>query len=138
MLSHVQLFVTLWTVAYQDPLSVGFFRQEYWSGLLFPTLGDLPDPEVKLVSPALAGGFSTTELPRNFNISHAARQKKKKVGGLPSPIGSLLLICRISGLLLYLLNLNLHLCKLLMEFVCNHIVRALAWTSLLTKDFTVD
>ena len=78
MLSHVQLFATPWTVAYRDPLSVGFFRQEYWSGLLFPTLGDLPDPEIKLVPPALVGGFSTTELPRNFNISHAARQKKKK------------------------------------------------------------
>ena len=78
VLSHVQLFTTPWTVAYQDPLSMGFFRQKYWSGLLFPTLGDLPDPEIKLVPPALAGGFSTTELPRNFNISHAARQKKKR------------------------------------------------------------
>ena len=107
VLSHVQLFATPWTVAYQDPLSVWYFRQEYWSGLLLPTPGDLPDPEIKLVSPALAGGFSTTELPRNFSISHAARQKKKKTEiqkGLPSPIGSLLLICRLSGLLLYLLN----------------------------------
>ena len=137
MLSHVQLFATPWTVAHRNPRSVGFFRQEYWSGLLFPTLGDLPDPEIKLVPPALVGGFSTTELPRNFNISHAARQKKKKKG-LLSPIGSLLFICRISGLLLHFLNLNLHLCKLLMEFVCNHTVRALAWTSLLTEDFIFD
>ena len=48
-LSRVRLFVTPWTVAYQDPLSMGFFRQEYWNGLLFPTLGDLPDPELKLL-----------------------------------------------------------------------------------------
>ncbi|ELR60425.1 hypothetical protein M91_18992, partial [Bos mutus] len=47
----------------QAPLSMGFPRQEYWSGLPFPTPGDLPDPGIKpasLVSPALAGGFFTT------------------------------------------------------------------------------
>ena len=44
MLSHVQLFVTPWTVAHQAPLSTGFFRQEYWSRLLCPPSGDLPDP----------------------------------------------------------------------------------------------
>ena len=43
-LSHVQLFATPWTVAHQAPLSMGFSRQEYWSGLPFPPLGDLPDP----------------------------------------------------------------------------------------------
>ena len=46
--SHVQLFVTLWTVARQAPLSMGFSRQEHWSGLPFPPPGDLPDPEHKL------------------------------------------------------------------------------------------
>ena len=54
---------TLWTVALQTPLSVGFSRQEYWSGLLFPIPGDLPDPGMEPkspVSPALAGGFFTT------------------------------------------------------------------------------
>ena len=50
-LSHVQLFVTLWTVARQDPLSIGFFRQEYCSGLPFPPLGGLPNPGTKPVSP---------------------------------------------------------------------------------------
>ena len=50
-LSHVQLFVTLWTVACQDPLSIGFFRQEYCSGLPFPPLGDLPDPGIEPASP---------------------------------------------------------------------------------------
>ena len=52
-----------WTIVFQAPLSVGFFRQEYWSGLPFPSPGDLPDPRIKFMSPELAGGFSTTELP---------------------------------------------------------------------------
>ena len=55
--------VTLWTVARQAPLSVGFPRQKYRSRLPFPSPGDLPDPGIKptsLVSPALAGGFFTT------------------------------------------------------------------------------
>ena len=47
VLSHVQLFVTPWTVAHQAPLSVGFSRQEYWSGLPFPSPGDLPNPGIK-------------------------------------------------------------------------------------------
>ena len=46
-LSHVWLFVTPWTVAYQGPLSIGFFRQEYWSGLPLPSPGDLPDPGIE-------------------------------------------------------------------------------------------
>ena len=50
---HVQLSATLWTVDCQVPLSMGFSRQEYWSGLPCPTLGDLPDPGMKPVSPAL-------------------------------------------------------------------------------------
>ena len=64
--SCVRLFVTLRTVACQMPLSMGFSRQEYWSGLSFPLPGDLPDPGIKptsLMSPALAGGFFTTEPP---------------------------------------------------------------------------
>ena len=52
-LSYVQLFVTPWTVAYQAPLSIGFSRQEYWSGLPFPSPGDLPDPGIKPGSPTL-------------------------------------------------------------------------------------
>ena len=65
VLSHfscVQLFVTLWTVACQAPLSMGFSRQEYWNGLPFPPPGDLPDTGVKPVSVmslALIGGFFT-------------------------------------------------------------------------------
>ena len=65
-LSLVRLFATLWTSACQAPLSMEFFRQEYWSGLPFPTPGDLPDPGIKLaslVSPALVSGFFTTAPP---------------------------------------------------------------------------
>ena len=49
--SHVQLFATLWTVAYQAPPSMGFSRQEYWSGLPFPSPGDFPDPRIELGLP---------------------------------------------------------------------------------------
>ena len=61
VLSHTQLFVTPWTVAHQPPLSMGFSRQEYWSGFSFSPPVDLPDPGIELTSPALAGGFFTTE-----------------------------------------------------------------------------
>ena len=51
--SHAQLFATLWTAAHQASLSIGFSRQEYWSGLPFPSPGDLPDPGVEHKPPAL-------------------------------------------------------------------------------------
>ena len=60
--SHVGFFATLWIVAHQSPLSMGFSRQEYWSGLPCSPPGDLPDPGIKptsLMSPAMAGGFFT-------------------------------------------------------------------------------
>ena len=63
-LSCVQLFVTTWAVADQAPLSMGFSRQEYWSGLPFPSPGNLSDPGIismSLASHALAGRFFTTE-----------------------------------------------------------------------------
>ena len=63
MLSHVQLLATSWTAAYQAPPSVGFSRQEYWSGVPFPPPGNLPDPGIEPASPALAGGFFTTVPP---------------------------------------------------------------------------
>ena len=61
---RVWLCATLWTVAHQALLSMGFSRQEYWSGLLFPSPGDLPDPGIKpasLIPPELASGFFPTE-----------------------------------------------------------------------------
>ena len=60
-LSYVWLFVTPWTVAHQPPLSVGFSRQESWSGLPFLSPGDLPDPGIEPMFSALAVGFFTTE-----------------------------------------------------------------------------
>ena len=65
-LSHIQPFVTSLTVGHQAPLSMGFSSQEYWSGLPFPTPGNVPDTGIEpisLVSPALAGRFFTTEPP---------------------------------------------------------------------------
>ena len=62
-LSHVQLFATLWTVAYQAPLSMGFPRQEYWSGLSFPSPEDLPDPGIEPRSPALRADSLLSEPP---------------------------------------------------------------------------
>ena len=62
-LSRVWLFATPWTVAYQAPLSMGFSRQEHWSGLPFPSPGDLPDPGIKLGSPAFQIDALTSEPP---------------------------------------------------------------------------
>ena len=56
------IFATPWCIARQAPLTMGFPRQEYWSGLPFPSPGDLPDPGIKPTSPALAGGFFTEAL----------------------------------------------------------------------------
>ena len=62
-LSRVRLFATPWTVAYQAPPSMGFSRQEYWSGLPFPSPGDLPDPGLEPRSPALEADALTSEPP---------------------------------------------------------------------------
>ena len=63
LLSRVRLFVTPWTVAHQAPLSMGFSRQEYWSGLPFPSSGNIPDPGIKPRSPALQADALTSESP---------------------------------------------------------------------------
>ena len=63
LLSHVQLFCDIWIVALKARLSMGFYRQEYWTRLPFPSPGDLPDPGIErtsLKSPALAGRIFTT------------------------------------------------------------------------------
>ena len=61
--------VTPWTVAPQAPLSMGFSRQEHWSGLPFPPPGALPDSGIELASPALAGGFFTPDPPgKDINV----------------------------------------------------------------------
>ena len=63
LLGRVRLFPTPWTVGHQAPLSMGFSRQEYCSGLPFPPPGDLSNPGVELETHALAGGFFTTAPP---------------------------------------------------------------------------
>ena len=81
LLSHVQLFVTPWTVACQAPLSMRLSRQSYWKVFPFPPPGDLPDPGIKSISPvssissALAGECFTTEPPgkpfvANYLLAH--------------------------------------------------------------------
>ena len=62
----------LWTAAHQAPLSIGFSRQEYWSGLPYSPPGEDNDPGIESVSPPLAGGFFTTETP--------GRKVGKKIG----------------------------------------------------------
>ena len=72
-LSHVRLFATPWTIAYQASPSMGFSRQEYWSGLPFPFPGDLADPGIEPGSPALEADALTSEppgKPTNPNILH--------------------------------------------------------------------
>ena len=71
------LTVTPWTVACQASLSMEFSMQEYWSGLPFSLAGDIPDPRIKPVSPALAGGFFTTDSPGK--LYHIYRKKKKNI-----------------------------------------------------------
>ena len=69
--SRVQLFVTLWTATCQAPLSLGFSRQEYWSGLLFSSPGDLPDPGTEPRSPALHMDYLLSEplgKPKNTGV----------------------------------------------------------------------
>ena len=61
--SCIQIFVTRWTVACQAPLSMGFSRQEYWSGLPFPSPGDLPNPGIEPGFPALRADFKLSEPP---------------------------------------------------------------------------
>ena len=74
-LSHVQLFATPWTITHQAPLSMEFSWQEYWSGLPFPTPGDLPNPGIKCVSPALTG-FFTTASPGKPKVEYYSTIKK--------------------------------------------------------------
>ena len=62
-LSHVRLFATPWTIAHRASLSIGFSRQEYWSGLPFPAPGDLPNPGIKPGSPALQADSLPAEPP---------------------------------------------------------------------------
>ena len=94
LLSHVWLFVSLWAVAHQALPSMGFSRQEYWTGLPFPTPGNLPHPGIELRSPALQAEVLPSEPPRKpftytslHLILHFASSVNKKVtsGTVKSP-----------------------------------------------------
>ena len=74
-LSHVRLFATPWTVAYQAPLSMGFSRQGYWSGVLFPSPGDLPNPGIEPRSPTLQTDALTSAPPGNTNVNFLVDDK---------------------------------------------------------------
>ena len=69
--SHVRLFATLWTVAHQPPLSMGFSRQEYWSGLPFPFPGDFPDSRIEPTFPS----WQVESLPLSHMGSHRSSTK---------------------------------------------------------------
>ena len=80
MLSSVRLFTTLWTIACHAPLSMGFARQEYWSGLPFPSPGDRSHPEIEpesIMSPVLAGGFFTTSTIWKALMTHVLNTKSE-------------------------------------------------------------
>ena len=81
--SCVRFFATLWTVACQVPLSLGFSRQEYWSGLPFPSPGDLPNPGIEPGSPTLQADALTSEPPGK---PHPPPPKKNTLEGINSRI----------------------------------------------------
>ena len=81
-LSRVRLFATPWTVAYQVPPSMGFSRQECWSGLPFPSPGDLPDPGIEPGSPALQADALPSE-PPGKPYKEIRRQKIHRLEGSP-------------------------------------------------------
>ena len=75
LLSHVWLFATPWTVAYQAPPSLGFFRQEYWSGLPFPSPGDLPNPGIEPGSPLLQADALPSEPPGKSAVKEVYKER---------------------------------------------------------------
>ena len=89
-LSPIRLFVTPWTVAFQVPPFIGFSRQEYWSGLPFPSSGDLPNPGVEHGSPALQADSLPSEPPGKTLSSSPppqfGRRSSNREGTQPSPL----------------------------------------------------
>ena len=77
--SHVQLFVTLWTVDCQAPLSIGFFRQGSWSGLPFPSLGVLPNPGIEPRSPVLQADSLPSEPPQKLEFIRCVKHRYSKL-----------------------------------------------------------
>ena len=85
LLSHVQLFVTPWTIAHQIPLAMGFSRQEYWSWLPFPSPRDLPDPGIKPTSPASPALKGTTWEGQEWVSGETQDDVNPGLYGAPSP-----------------------------------------------------
>ena len=79
--SRVRLFVTLWTIGHQAPLSMGFSRKEYWSGSPFPSPGDLPNPGIEPGSPALEADALPSEPPRKPGVMCNVADKDKQTEG---------------------------------------------------------
>ena len=77
--SHIQLFETAWTVAHQAPLSMGFTRQEHWSGLWFPPPGSVSHPGIELGFSALADGFFPTSITWEAQCLASLTANKKSV-----------------------------------------------------------
>ena len=82
-LSRVRLFATPWTVAHQAPLSMGFSKQQYWSGVPFPSPGNLPDPGIKPRSPALQADALTSEQPGKPKLDNVGHTYTKKLSPQP-------------------------------------------------------
>ena len=86
-LSHVQLFSTPWTVAYHTPPSMGFSKQEYWSGLPFPSPGDLPNPGIEPGSPVLQADALPSEPPgKSIRVYSNARFSYLMYHRQPDPL----------------------------------------------------
>ena len=85
-LSRVRLFATPWTIAHQAPPSMGFSRQEYWSGLPFPSPEDLPDRGIKPRSPALQADTLTSEPPKPLTILPSSNHHSLQLYCFLSPI----------------------------------------------------
>ena len=90
--------MTPWTVAHQAPLSMDFSRREYWSGLPFPSLGDLPKPGIELRSPSLQADSLHTEPPGKPFSSVVGVSCSDPVAGGPQDSGRLLLVCSVGVL----------------------------------------
>ena len=87
-LSRVRLFATPWTVAYQAPPSMGFSRQEYWSGLPFTSPGDLPDSGIKPMPPAFRADALTPEPPGKLENSEGDGNSRTPDLPLEKPVCS--------------------------------------------------
>ena len=119
-LSHVPLFVIPWTVIYQASLSMGFSRQEYWSGLPFPSPGDLPDPRIKPRSPALQADALPSEPPGKPQIN---TQKEAKMKDRKSFRFLVVLQAHTRGLAISFPPLGIHQVSLKLKDKYSHLVK---------------